>query len=124
MIWSHVTSDLPRRTQKKRAMPAPIPKVECAELQVQRGCLVLDPFVGTGSMLVAAAAVGAITLGADIDMRVIRIGKVPLAVLSNNVVFLSGSHRGHFFAACPQSSCCFQEKLLCSDGFAAHHIVP
>lgn len=35
----------------------------------------LDPFVGTGSMLVAAAAVGAITLGSDIDMRVIRLGK-------------------------------------------------
>lgn len=34
-----------------------------------------DPFVGTGSMLVAAAHHRAVTLGADIDMRVIRLGK-------------------------------------------------
>ncbi len=54
---------------------------------MQRGCLVLDPFVGTGSMLVAAAAVGAVTMGADIDMRVIRLGKVLLAIFSNKTNF-------------------------------------
>ena len=37
--------------------------------------MVYDPFVGTGSILVAAAHLGAITLGADIDIRVIRDGK-------------------------------------------------
>jgi tRNA (guanine10-N2)-methyltransferase len=36
---------------------------------------VVDPFVGTGSVLVAAAARGALTLGTDIDMRVLRVGK-------------------------------------------------
>ncbi len=35
-----------------------------------------DPFAGTGSILVAAAHFGAITLGADIDIRVLRDGKV------------------------------------------------
>ena len=35
-----------------------------------------DPFVGTGSILVAAAHHGAVTFGADIDPRVICLGKV------------------------------------------------
>ena len=43
--------------------------------QVRRGCFVYDPFVGTGSLLVAAAALGATTLGADLDVRVVRDGK-------------------------------------------------
>ena len=34
-----------------------------------------DPYAGTGSILVAAAHLGAQTLGCDIDMRVIRDGK-------------------------------------------------
>ena len=34
-----------------------------------------DPFAGTGSILVAAAQMGAITLGADIDAKVIRDGR-------------------------------------------------
>lgn len=42
---------------------------------MQRGHLVYDPFVGTGSILVAAAYYDAYTLGADIDIRVIRDGQ-------------------------------------------------
>lgn len=34
-----------------------------------------DPYVGTGSILVAAAHLGAHTIGADIDIRVVRDGK-------------------------------------------------
>lgn len=34
-----------------------------------------DPFVGTGSILVAAAHFGAHTMGADIDIRVVRDGE-------------------------------------------------
>ena len=44
-------------------------------VQVRRGSLVFDPFAGTGSILVAAASLGARTLGADIDVRVLRDGK-------------------------------------------------
>ena len=43
--------------------------------QVRPSSLVFDPYVGTGSILVAAAHLGAHTLGCDIDMRVIRDGK-------------------------------------------------
>ncbi|XP_020082352.1 tRNA (guanine(10)-N2)-methyltransferase homolog [Ananas comosus] len=43
----------------------------------QKGKLVYDPFVGTGSILVAAAHFGAMTMGADIDIRVVRDGRGP-----------------------------------------------
>ncbi|XP_078172466.1 tRNA modification 11 protein [Carex rostrata] len=41
------------------------------------GKLVYDPFVGTGSILVAAAHFGAMTMGADIDIRVVQDGRGP-----------------------------------------------
>lgn len=44
--------------------------------RVRRGSFVYDPFVGTGSVLVAAAHLGAVTVGADIDPRVVKIGKL------------------------------------------------
>ena len=43
-------------------------------LQVDKGHFVYDPFVGTGSILVAAAHHGAHTFGADIDIRIVRDG--------------------------------------------------
>jgi tRNA (guanine10-N2)-methyltransferase len=49
--------------------------IMCAAGAVRRSSLVFDPFVGTGSILVAAADCGALNLGTDIDMRVIRLGK-------------------------------------------------
>eukprot|EP00658_Telonema_sp_P-2_P058768 TRINITY_DN4732_c0_g2_i1.p1 TRINITY_DN4732_c0_g2~~TRINITY_DN4732_c0_g2_i1.p1 ORF type:complete len:471 (-),score=105.98 TRINITY_DN4732_c0_g2_i1:117-1529(-) len=50
---------------------------EISLLMANLGCarpasLVLDPFVGTGSILVACAHCGASTIGGDIDMRVLR----------------------------------------------------
>ena len=45
-------------------------------LQVRKGHLVFDPFAGTGSILIAAAHLGAHTLGSDIDIRVLRDGKI------------------------------------------------
>ncbi|KAL3152268.1 hypothetical protein ABBQ32_001345 [Trebouxia sp. C0010 RCD-2024] len=50
--------------------------IMCNQGQVKRGDLVYDPFVGTGSILVAAAHFGAHTMGADIDIRVVRDGKL------------------------------------------------
>lgn len=41
------------------------------------GKLVYDPFVGTGSILIAASHFGAMTMGADIDIRVVRDGRGP-----------------------------------------------
>jgi tRNA (guanine10-N2)-methyltransferase len=49
--------------------------VMCNLALVRKGSLVYDPFVGTGSILVSAAAWGAHVLGTDIDIRVIRDGK-------------------------------------------------
>ena len=42
---------------------------------VHKSSLVIDPFVGTGGLLIPAAALGAVTMGIDIDIRVIKIGK-------------------------------------------------
>ena len=56
------------------ATPPPRLPASPPAAQVARGGLVLDPFVGTGSTLVPAAHLGALTLGADIDFRVIKIG--------------------------------------------------
>lgn len=47
----------------------------CNMARVAKGSLVLDPYVGTGSILVAAAHHGAYTMGADIDIRVLLPGK-------------------------------------------------
>jgi tRNA (guanine10-N2)-methyltransferase len=47
----------------------------CTLGHVATGALVYDPFAGTGSVLVAAAAAGARVVGADIDIRAIRDGK-------------------------------------------------
>ncbi|CAM6108617.1 unnamed protein product [Calypogeia fissa] len=59
------------------AMDAEISLLMANQALVQRGKLVYDPFVGTGSILVGAAHYGAMTMGADIDIRVIRDGKGP-----------------------------------------------
>lgn len=47
----------------------------CNMCQVRRSSFVIDPFVGTGGLLVPAAHMGAVTLGMDIDVRVIKFGK-------------------------------------------------
>lgn len=39
---------------------------------VRRGDLVIDPFAGTGSVMVGAAHFGAYSVGCDIDPRVLR----------------------------------------------------
>ncbi|AOW02842.1 uncharacterized protein YALI1_C19510g [Yarrowia lipolytica] len=44
----------------------------CNLAHVKRNGLMYDPFAGTGSFLVAAAAFGALTVGSDIDVRMIR----------------------------------------------------
>jgi hypothetical protein len=38
----------------------------------QPGSLVIDPFVGTGSILVAASTFGSLCFGTDIDIRVLK----------------------------------------------------
>lgn len=49
--------------------------IMCNMIQARRGGVVWDPFCGTGSILVGAAHYGALTMGSDIDIRVIKHGK-------------------------------------------------
>lgn len=46
--------------------------VTCNIAQLCKGKLMYDPFVGTGSFLVAGSYMGALTCGSDIDIRIIR----------------------------------------------------
>ncbi|XP_039117571.1 tRNA (guanine(10)-N2)-methyltransferase homolog [Dioscorea cayenensis subsp. rotundata] len=59
------------------AMDAEVAFLMANQGLAQPGKLVYDPFVGTGSILVAAAHFGAMTMGADIDIRVVRDGRGP-----------------------------------------------
>jgi tRNA (guanine10-N2)-methyltransferase len=44
----------------------------CNQALVKYGSVVIDPFVGTGGLLIPAASKGAITFGSDLDIRVIN----------------------------------------------------
>jgi tRNA (guanine10-N2)-methyltransferase len=50
--------------------------------KAQRSKLIIDPFVGTGSLLVACSHFGASLIGADIDVRVLK-GKGDKDILAN-----------------------------------------
>lgn len=60
--------------------------------QARPGGVVMDPFCGTGSMLVAAAHYGALTMGLDIDPRVIKHGKA--AKMKNQGKFMMKAEDG------------------------------
>jgi tRNA (guanine10-N2)-methyltransferase len=68
--------DLPKRRYiGPTSMDPELSFIMCAMGGTQRHSLFLDPFVGTGSVLIAAGDIGAHTLGTDIDIRVIKFGK-------------------------------------------------
>lgn len=49
-----------------------LPRMWSRRTQARPGSFVYDPFVGTGSVIIAAAKMGCETLGADIDHRILR----------------------------------------------------
>uniref|UniRef100_A0A060T4X0 tRNA (guanine(10)-N(2))-methyltransferase n=1 Tax=Blastobotrys adeninivorans TaxID=409370 RepID=A0A060T4X0_BLAAD len=57
--------------------------VSCNLAKLSPGKIMYDPFAGTGSFLVAAAHCGAMTIGSDIDGRMLR-GKGPNANIDAN----------------------------------------
>lgn len=64
-----------RRYLGPTSMDTEVAMLMCAQGLVGPGKLVFDPFAGTGSILQAAASRGAMVMGADIDVRVLRDGK-------------------------------------------------
>lgn len=93
-MWSGVRSATQAYTLTKRRYLGPtsmdheLSFLMCNLGHVRRNSVVFDPFAGTGSILIAAAAWGGCTLGTDIDIRVIRDGKrdkrgQPCSVYSN-----------------------------------------
>ena len=67
------------------SMPPNLSFIMCNLGQVTRRSIVLDPFVGTGSLLVAAAHFGARCFGADIDWKLLsgRTRKGPQTLFDN-----------------------------------------
>lgn len=55
---------------------------------VQKGDIVLDPFVGTGSLLVAASHFGGYTIGTDIDFLMLH-GRTRPTRISQKVIIYS-----------------------------------
>ena len=48
----------------------------CHQANIDENSFVIDPFVGTGSLLIPPSHYGALTFGSDIDMRVLQGTKV------------------------------------------------
>mmetsp|Transcript_9634 Transcript_9634/g.29210 ORF Transcript_9634/g.29210 Transcript_9634/m.29210 type:complete len:298 (-) Transcript_9634:1730-2623(-) len=75
-------------TLKKRkyigttSMDAELSFIMANQALLQEGSIVMDPFVGTGSIIVSAAAFGASVIGSDIDINVLR-GKDSASISSN-----------------------------------------
>ena len=88
-------------------------------MQVKKGDLVYDPFVGTGSILVAAAHFGAHTMGADIDIRVVRDGE-PLNCRKKEKKRKVHAVRRHNGSLCTQKQPVGAAELY-SDITQAHH---
>lgn len=44
----------------------------CNQGLVKNGSIVIDPFVGTGGLLIPSASKGAIVFGSDLDIRVLN----------------------------------------------------
>ena len=57
------------------------------QAQIQPNYLVLDPFVGTGSLLVSSAYFGAYVIGSDIDYMTIHARSRPSRI-NQKVTFL------------------------------------
>ena len=64
-----------RRYLGPTSMDVEMALIMCNMIHARPGGVVWDPFCGTGSIPIAAAHYGAMTLGTDIDIRVIRWGK-------------------------------------------------
>ncbi|CAB9526631.1 guanine(10)-N2-methyltransferase homolog [Seminavis robusta] len=78
VLWARDKNSMERYDLKNRvylgptSMDAELSFVMANLGQVQEDSVVLDPFVGTGSILVSCAIRGAYCVGTDIDIRVLR----------------------------------------------------
>lgn len=73
-----IVHDLSLKTRKfigNTSMEATLSLLMANQAMVKSGDLVFDPFVGTGSLLVAAAKFGGYVMGTDIDYLMLH-GKV------------------------------------------------
>lgn len=69
------------------SMDAELSNIMANLAQIKQGSLVLDPFCGTGSILLSCALLGAHCIGMDIDIRVLRGADKNESVASNFLQF-------------------------------------
>lgn len=89
-----VDYELPKRKYiGTTSMTATLSFFVANQAMVKEGSLVMDPFVGTGSLLVACAHMGAKVLGGDLDARVLN-GKDGKNIATNFVQYNLASKAG------------------------------
>ncbi|MGI5875591.1 MAG: DNA methyltransferase [Dethiobacteria bacterium] len=95
-IWSELQKD---GEERKLKHPAMFPKMlpgRLIEVFTARGDLVLDPFAGTGSTLLAAYSLGRRSLGLEISEEFVRLMKDRLArqaLFTGNIEYQSPVHQ-------------------------------
>lgn len=62
------------------------------QAQVKNGDIIFDPFVGTGSLLVAAAQFGGYILGADIDFMMLHARTRPTRITQKVLFYVYRLH--------------------------------
>ena len=58
------------------------------QAQVKKGDIVLDPFVGSGSLLIPPSMFGAFTIGTDIDFMMIHGRSRPTRITQKVIIFI------------------------------------
>jgi len=69
------------------------------QAQIRNGDLVLDPFVGTGSLLVAASQFGGYTFGTDIDFLMLHGRTRPTRISQKVSLTMTILHKIDFYEA-------------------------
>lgn len=87
-IWEffYEKRDIREKNIHPAVFPIALPK-KCIEIFTHEGELVLDPFVGTGSTLIAARDLNRNCVGFDINRKYIELCKKRLEVEENNNIF-------------------------------------
>lgn len=85
----HLISKISLKTRSfigNTSMDAQLSLIMANQACVQPGHVVLDPFVGSGSLLVAAAQFGAYVMGADIDYLMLHARTRPSRITQKVII--------------------------------------
>lgn len=84
--WTNGVWDFNGETTKKAGHPSPFPvelPMRCLKLFSYKDDIILDPFLGSGSTLIACLRAGRAGLGVDIDLKYCEVAKRRLIAEKN-----------------------------------------